>query len=407
VTNNASDQHRVNGQEEDVLTKRWLHRVFVLLHLPSGWSLWEISLAVLLLVVAVGTCWALATGRPLSGVTASLILALFILADALLLYALPLRRMSFGPWKGQLLVLAIPRTAAAVLSALIAALAGVAWGVASLILVELLASASLVWGAMIEPFRVRLTLLTIETDKWPSGTSPFHILHISDLHIERLTRREDKLLKLVDKAQADVILITGDYLNLSYIRDEQAQADVTWLLNQLTAPYGVYAVLGSPPVDQRDVAPLLFEGSHVHLLRDEWEAVNIGEGRSLVLIGVDCTHHLPSDGEQLARLAAESPDSSPRVLLYHAPELMPQAAEQGIDLYLCGHTHGGQVRLPLIGALLTSSQVGKQYEMGHYRRGPTHLYVSRGVGLEGLSAPRVRFLAPPEITVISIHGRGI
>ncbi|RMD51504.1 MAG: metallophosphoesterase, partial [Candidatus Thermofonsia bacterium] len=68
-------------------------------------------------------------------------------------------------------------------------------------------------------------------------------------------------------------------------------------------------------------------------------------------------------------------------------------------------THGGQVRLPVIGPLLTSSQLGRRYVMGLYREGRTHLYVSRGVGLEGLSAPRVRFLAPPEITLFTIRGK--
>jgi predicted MPP superfamily phosphohydrolase len=82
---------------------------------------------------------------------------------------------------------------------------------------------------------------------------------------------------------------------------------------------------------------------------------------------------------------------------------MPQATEEGIDLYLCGHTHGGQVRLPLIGPLLTSSHLGRQYVMGLYRSGRTHLYVSRGVGLEGLSAPRVRLLTRPEITMVTIR----
>jgi hypothetical protein len=81
---------------------------------------------------------------------------------------------------------------------------------------------------------------------------------------------------------------------------------------------------------------------------------------------------------------------------------MPQAVELGIDLYLCGHTHGGQVRLPVIGPLLTSSHLGREYVMGHYQVGQTHLYVSRGVGLEGLSAPRVRLLAPPEITLLTL-----
>jgi hypothetical protein len=83
---------------------------------------------------------------------------------------------------------------------------------------------------------------------------------------------------------------------------------------------------------------------------------------------------------------------------------MPQAADHGIDLYLCGHTHGGQIRLPVIGAILTSSQLGKRYEMGHYHEGQTHMYVSRGVGLEGLSAPRIRFMAPPEITLVTLVG---
>ena len=83
---------------------------------------------------------------------------------------------------------------------------------------------------------------------------------------------------------------------------------------------------------------------------------------------------------------------------------MPEAAGHEIDLYLCGHTHGGQVRLPIIGAVLTSSQLGKRYEMGLYQGGRTHMYVSRGIGLEGLSAPRVRFLAPPEITLVTVQG---
>jgi predicted MPP superfamily phosphohydrolase len=92
------------------------------------------------------------------------------------------------------------------------------------------------------------------------------------------------------------------------------------------------------------------------------------------------------------------------VLLYHSPELIPFASKLGIDLYLCGHTHGGQVRLPFYGAVLTSSELGKQYDMGYYRLRDTHLYVSRGIGMEGMGAPRVRFLCPPEITLFSIQG---
>jgi predicted MPP superfamily phosphohydrolase len=83
---------------------------------------------------------------------------------------------------------------------------------------------------------------------------------------------------------------------------------------------------------------------------------------------------------------------------------MPQAAALGVDLYLAGHTHGGQWRLPLFGAILTSSKFWKRYEAGAYQEGSTHLYVSRGIGLEGFGTPRARFFCPPEVVLISLSG---
>jgi predicted MPP superfamily phosphohydrolase len=90
------------------------------------------------------------------------------------------------------------------------------------------------------------------------------------------------------------------------------------------------------------------------------------------------------------------------LLLYHTPDLIETADREEIDLYLAGHTHGGQVRLPFFGAIVTMSAYGKQYEMGLYQLNPTTLYVSRGVGMEGMGLPRVRFLCPPEIVLIEL-----
>jgi predicted MPP superfamily phosphohydrolase len=92
------------------------------------------------------------------------------------------------------------------------------------------------------------------------------------------------------------------------------------------------------------------------------------------------------------------------VLLHHTPDLMPQAVSLGVDLYLAGHTHGGQWRLPGFGAILTSSRYGKRYEAGHYHEAGTHLYVSRGVGMEGFGAPRARIFCPPEVVSITLSG---
>ena len=92
------------------------------------------------------------------------------------------------------------------------------------------------------------------------------------------------------------------------------------------------------------------------------------------------------------------------MLLYHTPDLMPQASDLGVDLYLAGHTHGGQWRLPGFGALLTSSIHWKRYESGLYREGDTRLYVSRGLGMEGFGTPRARFFCPPEVVEILLTG---
>jgi predicted MPP superfamily phosphohydrolase len=77
-----------------------------------------------------------------------------------------------------------------------------------------------------------------------------------------------------------------------------------------------------------------------------------------------------------------------------------------VDLVLSGHTHGGQWRIPGFGAILTSSRFGKRYEAGRYTKDNTHLYVSRGLGMEGFGAPRARFFCPPELVLITLRGNG-
>ena len=102
---------------------------------------------------------------------------------------------------------------------------------------------------------------------------------------------------------------------------------------------------------------------------------------------------------------AQAPRTPPdlRVLLYHTPDLAPQAAAEGVDLYLCGHTHGGQIRLPGLGALLTASRFGNRYALG-LQRLPNggYIYTTSGTGFEGLGLPRLRVLDPPEVAVFAV-----
>lgn len=389
----------------DILEEGLLHKVMVVFHMAADWPAWLVFAGAAVLAFLAGGVWHLVL-QDQTAVWVTILVGVFLGGDLAILISLPAKKLSFGPWKAQFFPLALLRVFSAVFLSFLALAVGSGAALVLLVLAQLVGTAALFWGAVVEPFRLELSEIYLFTDRLPYGTPPIRILHITDLHVERLTQREERVLQLVKEARPDVIFITGDYVNLSCNRDPQTHAQVKQLLSQLHAPFGVYATLGSPPVDLRETVPPIFDGLDIPLMRLAWKPLDLGEGRKLIVMGMDCTHDLPTDSARLARLISAVPHDTPQVLLYHSPELMPQAIHHGIDLYLCGHTHGGQVRLPIIGPLLTSSQLGRKYVMGLYHEGRTNLYVSRGIGLEGLSAPRVRFLASPEMTLITLHAKG-
>ncbi len=341
-------------------------------------------------------------------ISAAILSALFILLDGLGLALLPHLERSFGPVTPPLLALTLLRTGVTVTAGLLRGTQPALLGVAG---VQLIIAAASLYALWIEPFHVQVTRAELRSSKLedtlpPRSRSSIRLLHISDLHVERITPREIKLLNLVEDLDPDLIVLTGDYLNLSSVRDPDAQAEARGLLEELCerSPAPIYAITGSPPVDLKGVVPEIFDGIDVTWLLDEVVYLEINSHR-ICLAGLRCTRERSRDVPRLRRVLSDVPDDLFTLLLYHSPDLMPEAVELGVDLYLCGHTHGGQLRLPFFGALLTSSAFWKRYEMGRYEKGRTTLYVSRGLGMEGLGAPRARFLSPPEVIVWTLSGK--
>lgn len=387
---------------DDPLINSRFHRALVAFAAPVRWPGWVIVALAGVLALGTAGVWLWRGSSINNAILLFLIVASFFVADRDLLASLPSRRISFGPWQSQFLALALPRTAVALAFGLL--LPWLGWRAAFYlnIAVQFLGTITLYRAAIVEPRHLSLTEARLAVESLPLDASSLRVLHVSDLHLERLSRREEQLLNIIDTARPDVILITGDYVNISFNVDPATHAQVRELLGKLTAPYGVYAVLGTPAVDVPDVIAPLFDGLSVCLLRDEAVRLAGPGGQVWTILGLECQHDIAADSHTLDRVLTTVPSDGPRILLYHSPDLMPQAVAHGIDLYLCGHTHGGQVRLPLIGPLLTSSKLGRRYVMGHYREGATHLYVSRGIGFEGLGAPRVRLLCPPEVALLEL-----
>lgn len=256
---------------------------------------------------------------------------------------------------------------------------------------------------VVEPLAVETTRLTLTFDDLEADAPPLRVVQLTDTHIERSGPREAAVVRKVNALKPDIIVLTGDYLNLSYLADPISAAHFRRFVAQLQAPYGIYAVRGSVEPTPESMAQLV-AGTGVIWLEQEAVTVDV-RGQSVTLVGVACSHQQGLDTARLAETTKGLPADVLTVLLYHSPDLIHEAAGRGIDLYLAGHTHGGQIRLPFYGAVVSGSMYGRRYVSGLFTEDTTTMVVSRGIGFEGGGLPRARFLCPPEIVSIDLVGK--
>jgi predicted MPP superfamily phosphohydrolase len=326
-----------------------------------------------------------------------LILLGFILVDFVWLRLLPSWGISYGSINPTFILFSIIRVGFFILwVGLIFMLGRVAVNVLHISLWTFLAPNLLllgfgIYGFCIEPFKLTESHIEIQV---PGLSHPVRIIQISDIHIERTTKRERSLPGYLKSLHPDMIVITGDLIN----KNPQALEAIRELVGKLNAPLGVYAVNGNNETPQR--LQLMLQGLDVRVLQNE--AVRISElGSHFVLVGLNYVEW-SLDKEELSFLIKQTQPDDFSLLIYHKPDLIYTASDLNVDLYLSGHTHGGQVRLPFYGALYTKSRYGKIFEMGLYQVGETTLFVSRGLGFTGGMAPHIRFLSPPEIVTIDL-----
>ncbi|MFH1725152.1 MAG: metallophosphoesterase [Elusimicrobiota bacterium] len=244
------------------------------------------------------------------------------------------------------------------------------------------------YAVFIEPYR--LTIRRVEVRSPKLGPAPVRLAHLSDIHVRDWSRIEERLVEEVRALRPDLILISGD---LPARRGSVAA--VRRLMGELASIAPTYCSRGN--FEYRDVghAPLL-EGSRAVWLLNELVTLRAG-GASLAVAGVD------AGDENTARSLGRSSD--PKIFsicLYHYPDLVPELERLPYDLVLCGHAHGGQVRLPWIGALVSGSRSGTRYARGVFRSGGRTACVTQGIGCESGFIPRLRFLCPPEIVLITL-----
>lgn len=231
---------------------------------------------------------------------------------------------------------------------------------------------------------------TIESPELPVGFDGFRIAQVSDLHNAEFGDENERLLELLEKAEPDIIVITGDLI-------DSRNTDVAVAL-----AFAEAAV---------EIAPCYYVSGNHESRVPEWEALRTGlidagvavledesvllerNGDIVTLVGVQDPTFNPDFDAELRGLAGEGYT----ILLSHRPEKMALYAECGFDLVFSGHAHGGQVRIPFVGGLIAPHQgFFPEYGSGLYLEDGTAMLVSRGLGN---SIAPIRVNNRPEIIV--------
>lgn len=259
-------------------------------------------------------------------------------------------------------------------------------------------SADGIWSAFRAP---EVTHRTLRFPDLPPGLDGLKVLHISDVHAG-IHMEHDRMAELVAQANAlrpDLILQTGDMIDISrnYI-PEYVRA-----FRDLQAPFGVVTVLGNHDRYTGEAAVIrgvkdagqVFVRNGVHVMEIR--------GARVALLGIDDPHSWTADDPQPYDIATALKAAPPageafRILLAHRPGAFDGAIPHGIPLTLAGHIHGGQLYLPLLG--WSPGRLITKYVMGHFQRGASQLYVSRGIGTVGVP---IRVFTPPEIALFELR----
>ncbi|WP_246469446.1 metallophosphoesterase [Cohnella nanjingensis] len=272
----------------------------------------------------------------------------------------------------------------------------------------LLGAVSIVaYSVAVEPRRLSVTRREIASPYVPPGFEGKRIVQFSDTHVgpHYPMERFEALIGTLNALEPDLLVFTGDLFD-SRRRNAEANPGASHVLSRLRAPLGKYAVYGNHDFGysrmKRSAGPILTRAGFTVLV-NRTERVRLPNGESIVLAGLDdCVLGRPDARNTLSRLQA----GDFNLLLAHEPDPADGYTRYPVDLQLSGHSHGGQVRLPGLGALVRT-KLGRKYVAGLYRltgrfdpARPYLLYVNRGVGTTRM---KLRFGSVPEVAVFTLR----
>lgn len=255
------------------------------------------------------------------------------------------------------------------------------------------------WAFWIEPARLTTRHAAVQVPRWWPEHQGLKVAVLTDLHVGSPHTGIEKLKQVVERTnneQPDLVVILGDLVIQGVVGGRFVEPEpIAEVLRGLQAPLGVIAVLGNHDwwYDGVRIERAL-RAANIVVLENKAHLV-AHKGKSFWVVGIaDMWTRKPDIKGSLSQ--AESSD--PIIVITHNPDIFPDIPDR-VSLTLAGHTHGGQVNLPLVGRLVVPSKYKQKYALGHIVEGTRHLFVTGGVGTSILP---VRFRVPPEVVILTL-----
>lgn len=238
--------------------------------------------------------------------------------------------------------------------------------------------------------------------RWPERMSGFTVAVLSDFHYDPYfsVHPLHAAIPMVNDLHPDLIVLTGDFVSIPLIGSRRKAAlavdPCAQLISQMKAPHGLWAVLGNHDdrTDRKHVTQAL-QAENIQVLANQSQAIE-RDGARFWLAGLNDVLSRTAD---LSKTLHTVPEGEPVIMLVHEPDSADAVAKYPVDLQISGHSHGGQVRFPLLPPLYLPD-LGKKYVWGAYQVGPLPLYTNAGLGT--LRVP-MRLNCPPEITLLTLR----
>lgn len=224
---------------------------------------------------------------------------------------------------------------------------------------------------------------TILNKNLPTGFDGLKIVHFSDIHYNRAITSEkiDKIVSEINLINADIVVFTGDLID----KDANLTVDdynyLTKSFNKINAKYGKYAILGNHDYNNKEKVIQVYNDSNFKYLENSYDIVYNNDGEKIFIGGIgNITYNLDNLDKTMEYFNSNN-DIDYKIMLLHEPDFSDNVVDNyNVNLILAGHSHNGQVRLPVIGALHTPSYAKKYYD-NYYDINGTDLYISSGIGV--------------------------